>query len=102
MGSAAFAGREGGHGAARRAGEAADGDADLLLEGGEAVDAVDEDGVTALMYAAYNGRAECARLLLEAGADASLRATGGDDEGKTALELAEEYGQAEVAALLRG
>ena len=54
------------------------------------------------MFAAYNGQAECARLLLEAGADASLRATGGDWEGKTALELAEEEGEAEVAALLAG
>ena len=40
--------------------------------------------------------------LLEAGADAALRATAGHWEGKTALELAEERGQAEVAALLAG
>ena len=81
------------------------GDADAvaaLLRGGAAVDAVNEDGDTALMWAAYNGQAECARLLLEAGADATLRATGGDDEGKTALEQAEAAGEAEVAALLRG
>eukprot|EP01045_Picozoa_sp_COSAG04_P014677 COSAG04_NODE_1111_length_8227_cov_4.702510_3_plen_509_part_00 len=44
---------------------------------------------------------ECARLLLEAGADAALRATGGYNEGKTALELAEKYARAEVVALLK-
>ena len=42
---------------------------------------------TALMHAAYSGHAECARLLLEAGADATLRS-----EGKTALELLAEEG----------
>ncbi len=75
-----------------------------LLEGGAAVDAVARDGWTALMRAAYSGKAECARLLLEAGADASLRATRGESEGKTALELAEEQSwmDGEVAALLRG
>ena len=66
------------------------------------MDAVDVDGWTALMRAAYYGQAECARLLLEAGADATLRATGGEWEGKTALEVAEEEGEAEIVALLRG
>ena len=72
------------------------------------MDAVDSDGATALMIAAYRGKAEIARLLLEAGADATLRATSGHRKGKTALRLAEqkamaeEKGGAEVAALLRG
>ena len=48
------------------------------------------------------GHVECARLLLEAGADAALRATDGIAEGKTALEVAEKHGKAEVAALLAG
>eukprot|EP01048_Picozoa_sp_COSAG05_P028915 COSAG05_NODE_9230_length_638_cov_0.543599_1_plen_96_part_00 len=65
----------------------------------------DSGGSTALMEAALRGHAECVRLLLEAGADATLRATGGGWEGKTALELAEQKGykkgHAEVAALLR-
>lgn len=59
---------------------------------------VDSDhGRTALIFAAFRGSAECARLLLEVGADASLRAL-----GKTALEVAEMQGHAEVVALLRG
>eukprot|EP01045_Picozoa_sp_COSAG04_P026775 COSAG04_NODE_3785_length_2534_cov_1.593429_3_plen_318_part_01 len=71
-----------------------------LLRGGAAVNAVGSGGKTALMRAAYLGQAECARLLLEAGADGSLRATGGALEGKTALEVAEQMGKAEVAVLL--
>eukprot|EP01045_Picozoa_sp_COSAG04_P040289 COSAG04_NODE_11702_length_693_cov_1.114478_1_plen_66_part_00 len=39
-------------------------------------------------------------MLLEAGADATLRATSGWMEGKTALELAEQMGEAEVAIVL--
>ena len=46
------------------------------------------------------GRAECVRLLLEAGADATLRVTGGPFKGKTALEVAEIAGHAETAVLL--
>ena len=61
------------------------------------MDATDWHGATALMLAARCGHAECARLLLEADADRTLR----DNKGKTALEVAEEKGHAEVAALLR-
>eukprot|EP01047_Picozoa_sp_COSAG01_P041740 COSAG01_NODE_3599_length_5889_cov_19.716580_2_plen_676_part_00 len=57
------------------------------------------DGQTALMAAACNGKVECARALLDAGADRTLRATDCEWEGKTALEMAEEEGKAEVAAL---
>ena len=71
-----------------------------LLRSGAAVDAVDDDGWTALMEAAFSGQAECTRLLLKAGADSTLRATGGGWEGWTALELAEEQGHAEVVAVL--
>ena len=58
------------------------------------VNAVDREGKTALIHAAARGHVECARLLLEAGADASLRvADTGDDwgvsfDGMTALDVA--------------
>ena len=68
-----------------------------LLRGGAAVDAVSSDGVTALMMAAYNGRAECARLLLEAGADVAQV----DEFGRTADSLAEEKGFGETAAAVK-
>ena len=69
---------------------------------GADLDATTSDGETALMGAALGGQVKCARALLDAGADRTLRATGGYDEGKTALEIAEAHGKAEVAALLRG
>ena len=53
----------------------------LLKHGGADLDAVDSDGHTALTWAARNGRAAVAAQLIEAGADATLRATGGDWEG---------------------
>ena len=63
-------------------------------------------GYTALMIAATNGQAAVAAQLVEAGADATPRATGDEYEGMTALEIAEfeMAGGAEheeVAALLR-
>ena len=73
-----------------------------LLRGGAAVDMVDRDGETALMRAAGYGHYECVRLLLEAGADATVRATDGGWEGENALSLMQEWDKAEVAALLRG
>ena len=52
------------------------------------------------MCAAFCGDVECARLLLEAGADATLRPTGGNARGKTVLEIAEAKGEAEMVGLL--
>ena len=64
--------------------------------------------MTALLWAAESGQAAVVAQLVEAGADATLRATGGPREGKTALEIAEDpspapvkQGHAEVTALLR-
>ena len=54
-----------------------------------------------LRAAAESGKVEVVRALLDAGADRTLRATGGDYVFKTALEIAEEECEAEVAALLR-
>ena len=75
------------------------------------MDAVSSNGMTALMWASVSGRAAVTTQLVEAGADATLRATAGRHEGKTALEMAEaieswdseeqKQGKAEVAALLR-
>ena len=74
----------------------------LREHGGAERDAVNWHGLTALMVAAIRGQAAVAAQLVEAGADATLRATGGDNEGKTALEIAEANGTAEVAAVLEG
>lgn len=52
---------------------------------------------TALMWAAARGHAAVAKLLLERGADPSLR----DEEGATAMEIAEAAGKDDVVAVLR-
>ena len=69
-----------------------------IAQDSAAVDAISKSGFTALIRAAYRGNPECVRLLLEAGADASLRGK----DSRTALEHAEARGHAAVAALLRG
>lgn len=51
-----------------------------VIEGGARVDAQDERGLTALMYAARYRDLEKARLLVEAGASRTIR----DDSGRTA------------------
>ena len=55
-------------------------------------------GWTPLHSAAQSGRIELARLLLDRGADPSLRS----DDGATPLDLAEENNRPEVAALVQG
>ena len=52
---------------------------------------------TLLMWAAAYGHEQTVRMLLERGADASLR----DDRGKTALAIAREQNQAAVVDLLK-
>lgn len=49
------------------------------------------------MAAAYNGRTDTVRLLLEAGANRNLK----DSEGKTALHRVIERNQKEMVDLLR-
>jgi len=60
----------------------------LLLRGGANVNHQNEDGGTALMGAAYHGRASVVRRLLRADADAGMR----DWQADTALKLAQRQG----------
>ena len=55
-----------------------------------------DDGWTALHFAAFNGYLAIATRLLEGGADLTLR----NKDGKTALDYARSYGYSEVVALL--
>jgi hypothetical protein len=66
---------------------AKDGDVSLakaLLERGSDINAIDGDGLTALMHAAWQGNEAMVELLVKAGADASVK----DRNGVTALSLA--------------
>jgi len=57
---------------------------EALLDAGASVNAQNEQGVTALIYAVSNGKQGAVRLLLERGADPNMRDAGGD----TALAIA--------------
>jgi len=57
----------------------------------------DNSGLTALMAAAYRGHIDVIRVLLDHGADVSIK----DQQGKTALLWAEAQGHADVAQVLR-
>eukprot|EP01041_Mallomonas_annulata_P009533 gene9533-19826_t len=71
----------------------------LLLVYGARVDMQDNDGITALMYASFNGHVDAVDALLVAGADPSIR----NFENKSAVDLARGAGYPEVARiLLRG
>eukprot|EP01045_Picozoa_sp_COSAG04_P021598 COSAG04_NODE_2341_length_4295_cov_5.618061_3_plen_810_part_00 len=80
-----------------------------LAEGGADLDKPDDNGATALMYAAgggsvdaaYNGHISVVRRLLELGANHLVIGTGWEYKGKTAQEHAEQKGKEEAAAVLR-
>ena len=55
-----------------------------MVQQGSDVNQTDQDGRTALMYAAFNGHAEVAKILLAHKTDVNLR----DPEGRTALMFA--------------
>jgi hypothetical protein len=70
----------------------------LLARGGDALelDARDQLGFTALHLAAQGGRAEAIRLLLQAGADPSIR----NNNGRTPLDVARYHGRQPCILLL--
>jgi ankyrin repeat protein len=69
----------------------------LVSTCGAKIDSRTSSGWTPLIVAANNNRLQCVEVLLEMGADISIR---DDDEGKTALEWAREEGYVEVVAIL--
>jgi ankyrin repeat protein len=68
----------------------------LLLEKHATVNQVNNNGWTALIWAANNGHAEVVQRLLQAGADKAVKTKG----GKTALDLARSLYHPAVVALL--
>ncbi|KAL6953522.1 hypothetical protein U1Q18_046363 [Sarracenia purpurea var. burkii] len=70
--------------------------AQILLEAGATVDALDKNKNTALHYAAGYGRKECVALLLEHGAAVTLQ----NLDGKTPIDVAKLNNQHEVLKLL--
>ena len=68
-----------------------------LLKIGADIDAVLEDGVTALMYAAKEGEKEIVELLLEKGANVDLI----NYHGLAALDLARNTGNNEIVELIK-
>ena len=68
-----------------------------MLEGSADVNSTDDDGWTALHFAAGEGSPELIELLLKKG----LKADTGAKDGATPLELAEEEEHEEAVELLR-
>ncbi len=74
---------------------------DLLLSKGADVNARRRDGMTALHSAAYRGHVRVIRLLLDAGADRTIRAHGaGSHVGESAADTALAQGQTGAVELL--
>lgn len=69
---------------------------ETLLAFGQDPNARYHNNLTALMWAAGNGDAECVRVLLVAKADPKLL----DNRGKIALDMAQELGHRNVVGLL--
>jgi hypothetical protein len=66
-----------------------------LIEGGARINAQDDDGLTALMWAARYRNLEIAQILLDAGADGKIA----DDRGLTAAGWVPDGGHDEVRQL---
>ena len=71
--------------------------ANLLLQAGATVDAVNNGGGTALHNAAYWGKIQVVEALLNAGADKALKNKAGD----TALDVAQARNHTAIVKLLR-
>eukprot|EP01043_Picozoa_sp_COSAG02_P024040 COSAG02_NODE_1301_length_13367_cov_14.080570_14_plen_724_part_00 len=69
----------------------------LLRASGIEIDAQDDKGFTALHYAALNGQADCALLLLEGGANSQIKAS----DGRTPLFIAANGQEACLTLLLQ-
>ena len=70
---------------------------ELLLRAGTSVDNKDKEGMTPLMFAAWNGREAAVEILIRA--QAKVDAV--DANGSTALMLAAEEGHADVLRFLQ-
>ena len=68
----------------------------ILLSANADVNAVDEDGETALYLAAEAGDSDIVKLLLDAGADVNIR----NEDGETALVIARKENQQRVVQVL--
>jgi len=70
----------------------------LLIEHGANVNAIGNNGCTALMGASFYGDFEVVKLLLKAGAKVSTA----DAQGRTAISLAVEANHLDIASFLKG
>ena len=66
-----------------------------LIKAGAAVDKTENQGMTALVWASFNGHLKCAQVLVNAGADKSVNSKFG-----TALSLARQNGHTTLCELL--
>jgi ankyrin repeat protein len=69
----------------------------LLLKQGTYINAHNNSGRTALIWAVYENEPEIAQLLIDAGADVNAR----DEKGETALELAQGFKNEELVLILK-
>jgi ankyrin repeat protein len=68
-----------------------------LIDRNADLDATDNGGMTAAMYAARNGHVEALQLLADAGADLAIR----NDDGQTALTMAQQYNKADCVRIIK-
>ena len=74
-----------------------------LLDGGADINCQNSESSTALIQATWYGHAVCVRLLLERGADASIKDIHPETDAEcSALDYAIELGFTEIAELLSG